>query len=143
MEPIVERSEKLSQHLYISLPHSCDHRTCPTSTPGACRVLPRSRAHTRSSDITTSLAMRQMSWILGHFWLWWVRRASRRGVVSVGMVRLYPYGARGTAGPASGGSRGRRELDGIPLLLRAEDRGKGVKGATYPKFRSASLTLRI
>jgi hypothetical protein len=106
VEPIVEWSEKMSEHLYISLPHLCDRRTHPTSTPGACRVLPRSLAHTRSSDITTSLALRQMSWILGHVWLWWASRASRRGVVSVCIVSLHPYGARGAAGPASWGSRG-------------------------------------
>ena len=44
VEPIVEWSEKMSRHLYISLPRLCDHRTRPSSTPGACRVLPRSRA---------------------------------------------------------------------------------------------------
>jgi hypothetical protein len=101
-------------------------RTCVSTAHGVriTRSARRSRrpprALTVSSNITTSLAMRQMSWILGHFWLWWVRRASRRGVVSVCMVSLYPYGARGAAGPASGGSRERRGLDGNPNPLGAE-----------------------
>ena len=122
----------MSGDVDTSQPHLCDHRTYPTSTPGACRILPRSRAHTGSSDITISHAMRQMSWILGHFWLWWARRASRRGVVSVWMMSLDTYVTRGRAGAASGGPRGRREVDESPNRVQPDQGGKRVNPLPSP-----------
>lgn len=115
-------------------------RTCVSTaqviriTRSARRSRRPPRALTRSSDITTSLAMRQMSWILGHFRLWWARRASRRGRVSVCMVSFYPYGTRGAAGPASGGSRERRGLDGNPERVGRVQPRKGVK--EYKEYKA-------